>query len=258
MNKQMPYLVSAFAAIGACAVLVFSLPGIGVQEWIIIAVSLLVVSAPPYFFYIKEIKSLLRSVNEKTVAFDRASSEVKRLKVELEKSTTRDEITDLHNMDHFMVLLNHERALTERADYKFTLAVIEIDQHFEIIRSFGNAQSDEFLKLAARVITTALREVDHIARIDNGRFVMTLSGASEEDSIMVMNRVSKMVCQIKIEEEGGEDFVITTSSGLTSYHGTESTEQLMENANKAIEHAIEQGRDRVAGYMFDKDTPAEA
>ena len=43
---------------------------------------------------------------------------------------------------------------------------------------------------------------------------------------------------------------ITSSGGITSFHGTETVEDLIEHAEQALQFAIEQGRDRVAGYNY--------
>ena len=258
MNKTSEIAILVLIVLAAVFMLVVFLPEAGIKGWSYMAVCLSSVAAAAYFLPNKKIRNLSFSLKEQTVASDRARAEIARLRGELEKATTKDELTGLHNLDHFKILVNHERALTKRADYKFTLAMLEVDQYFEIIRNFGNAQANEFLNIASRVIVAALREVDHVARVSDGRFVMTLSGASEQDSVNVMHRVSKLVSQIKIEEEGGEGFEITTSSGLTSYHGSENVDELIDHSRKALDHAVKQGRNRVAGYMFDKGQPAEA
>lgn len=256
MNRLFEFVILTFMVLASLLGLIIFIPGQDILIYGYVAATLVAISVCAVSFSRREIQSLNRQLRERMNSHDRAKGEVARLRAELEKATTKDELTGLHNLDHFKVLLNHERALSERAQYKFTLAMLEIDQYFDIIRNFGNAQANEFLGLSSRVMVAALREVDHVARVGDGRFVMTLCNASEEDSIMVMRRVSKLVAQIKIEEDGGEDFVVTTSAGLTSYHGTESTDLLMEHARKALEYAIKNGRDCVAGFQFDKGEPA--
>lgn len=258
MQKSINYIILVTITLGIFGVLVLTLPELGLAELIAVGIALIVITFVSHFLYSRELNIITQALNEKTIAYDKSRNEVYRLKSDFEHATTKDELTGIYNAAHFMVLLNHERALTERADYNFSLGILEIDQYFEIIRTFGTAQANEVLKLAARVIVAAMREVDHVARIKDGKFLMSLSGATEENSALVLQRVSDLVCQIKIEAEGAENFKITTSCGLTSYHGTESTEQLIANADKALEYAIAQGRDKVAGYLFDKDKEAKA
>lgn len=77
---------------------------------------------------------------------------------------------------------------------------------------------------------------------------------------MVVNRISQLIGQIQISKD--PQLKITNSGGITSYHGTESPQQLIENVNTALEFAIEQGRDRVAGFNYtepaDQDDQTEA
>jgi PleD family two-component response regulator len=50
---------------------------------------------------------------------------------------------------------------------------------------------------------------------------------------------------------------ITTSGGISIYHGTENSDELIGNAGKALEFAIEQGRDRVAGFLYHPPADSE-
>ena len=71
----------------------------------------------------------------------------------------------------------------------------------------------------------------------------------------MINRIRHLISRIKVADE--EDIKITTSGGITSFHGTESSEDLVANANKALEFAVEQGRDRVAGFLYQPPTSKE-
>jgi PleD family two-component response regulator len=78
---------------------------------------------------------------------------------------------------------------------------------------------------------------------------MLLSGAGEDDAVMIINRISQLVSQIKITED--ENIETTNSGGVTTFHGTESPPELIANASKALAFAVEQGRDRVAGFLYE-------
>ncbi|MDH5737594.1 MAG: GGDEF domain-containing protein, partial [Gammaproteobacteria bacterium] len=163
MNRLFEFVILTFMVLASLLGLIIFIPGQDILIYGYVAATLVAISVCAVSFSRREIQSLNRQLRERMNSHDRAKGEVARLRAELEKATTKDELTGLHNLDHFKVLLNHERALSERAQYKFTLAMLEIDQYFDIIRNFGNAQANEFLGLSSRVMVAALREVDHVA-----------------------------------------------------------------------------------------------
>ena len=67
-------------------------------------------------------------------------------------------------------------------------------------------------------------------------------------AVMIIHRISHLVSQIKIKDDA--ELKVTASGGITTFHGTESVDGLIANATKALEFAIEQGRDRVAGFNY--------
>jgi diguanylate cyclase (GGDEF)-like protein len=104
------------------------------------------------------------------------------------------------------------------------------------------------LQLFSRIVKAALREVDVIARLDTDKFGLVLSGCSEEDALVIINRIGQLISQIQVNDK--DDLKITASGGITSYHGTEQPQDLIEHAEEALQFAIEQGREQVAAYNY--------
>ncbi|MBQ62884.1 MAG: hypothetical protein CMQ19_12525 [Gammaproteobacteria bacterium] len=129
-----------------------------------------------------------------------------------------------------------------------TLAVLQVDQFNDVVDKHGLSSANEVLQLFVRIVKAALREVDVVSRQGSDTFGPLLSGATEDDAVLIINRISQLIRQITVAND--EDAKVTTSGGITSLHGTESSEGLVENACKALEFAVEQGRDRVAGFLL--------
>jgi len=160
--------------------------------------------------------------------------------------TTRDELTGCSNERHLLDSLLQHRAMSDRGDYAFTLVVSQVDQFDDLVATHGLARGHELLQLFASILKAALREVDVIARLDTDRFAWLLSGAGESDALSIMSRVSSLIAQIKIEGVTK----VTTSGGITTYHGSESSEDLVAHAEQALAFAAAEGWDRVAGYNY--------
>lgn len=177
-----------------------------------------------------------------------AEARIAEADAEIASLSNFDEVTGAYNERHFLELLSQHRALAVRGTYFFALAVIEVDQFEEVVQSNGLARGNEVLQLFSRIVRAALREVDVLARLDAERFAVILSSASEQDAVSIINRIGQLISQIQVNEE--DTVKITATSGITSYHGTEEVPELMENVAKALQAAVDEGRNLVALYNY--------
>lgn len=256
MQKTRIHLLLAANTIILYGLVLFLLPEGNVEQWIVVGIAMALMMIAPSLIIDRELGSLSRQLKERDVELEEARDELDKLKIRFNEVTTQDELTHCANQSHFLDMLAQHRAMSERGGYQFTVAVIQVDQFSEIVDSQGLEAGNDLLQLFSRVVRAALREVDIIARLDTDKFSLLLSGASEEDAVTVMNRISQLVGQIQVTEAG--DMKVTASGGLTSYHGTETAEELVEHADKALDFAVEQGRDRVAGYLYSEPDEQEA
>ncbi len=248
MRKTRIHLLLATNTLILYGLVLFLLPEGDLRQWIVIAIAMAVMMAAPALIINRELNVLSGELKVRNRELDDSRNEFEKLKTRFDQVTTRDELTQCANRRHFVDMLAQHRAMSERGGYQFTIAVVQVDQFADIVEQRGLSSGNEVLQLFSRVVRAALREVDMVARLDTDKFGLLLSGASEEDALTVIGRIGDLISQIQITD--ADDMRITASSGLTSYHGTESPEQLIEHAEKALDFAIEQGRDRVAGYLY--------
>jgi diguanylate cyclase (GGDEF)-like protein len=188
---------------------------------------------------------------------DRAKQEAHEVRQELEKMksrfaevTTLDELTGCSNQRYFLSLINQHTAMSVRGSYDFTLCVIQVDQFPEIVERQGLTRGNEVLVLFVRLVKAALREVDVVARMDSDpdKFGLVLSGCLEDGALLILNRVSQLIGQVKVNDK--DDIKITASGGITEFHGKETREELIEHAETALQYAVAEGRDRIAGFNY--------
>ena len=213
-----------------------------------VAVGLLLAMVVPAVLIKLSVDRLQSDIDDKVAELRSQGDELSALKSKFSAVTTLDELTGCSNKRHFLELLFQHRAMSERGTYEFTVAVTQVDQFAEIIEKQGLGRGNEVLQLFARIVKAALREVDVIARLEADKFGLVLSGCSEQDALQIINRISQLISQIQVNDQ--DDVKITSSGGITSFHGTESPEDLIAHAEQALEFAVEQGRDRVAGYNY--------
>lgn len=256
MSKTRIYTLLGVNTIVLYSLVLFLLRDATVDQWVVIGLAMVLMVILPGVMINRLVDSLDKSVKDKTAEAKALRQELESVKAKIAQVTTLDELTGCYNKRHFTELLLQHRAMAERGSYNFAVIVAQVDQFADIVDRFGLGRGHEVLQLFSRVVKAALREVDVIARLEAERFALILSGCSETDSLTIINRVSELVGQIQVTEE--DDIKITISGGLTSYHGTESVEELIEHADHALAFAIEQGHDRVAGYNYNPPASEEA
>lgn len=255
MNKTRIHLLLGANTLVIYGLILALVPELHTQQWIVVGIAMAVMMIAPSLVINRALNSLERRATEAEAELEKAREEYASLKERFSSVTTLDELTGCYNQDHFKDVLIQHRAMSERGSYEFTLAVVQVDQFAEIVDNHGLASGNETLQLYTRIVKAALREVDVVARFESDIFAMLLSGASEEDAVMIINRISQLISQIKIKDD--DELKVTTSGGITSFHGTESVDELIAHVSTALNFAVEQGRDRVAGFNYKAPVPDE-
>ena len=254
-QKSRIFLLLGANTIVLYGLVLFLIPEGNTQQLVVIGIAMALMMVAPNLIINRALNSMEHELEHATGELSATREELKDIRATLSSVTTLDELTGCYNESHFREVLTQHRGMSERGSYYFTMAMLQVDQFSDVVDEHGLGDANEVLQLFSRIVKAALREVDVISRQGPDTFGLLLSGATEDDAVMIINRISHLISQIKVADE--EDIKITTSGGITSFHGTESSEDLVANANKALEFAVEQGRDRVAGFLYQPPTSKE-
>lgn len=123
------------------------------------------------------------------------------------------------------------------------LAVIDIDHFKRVNDKFGHLYGDEVLILVANILRSSFRSHDRVFRFGGEEFVVLLRSATLEDARMIFERFRGCVDSYDFPQVGK----ITVSMGFTSIGG-ETPVVILGNADQALYHAKENGRNRVCYY----------
>ncbi len=259
MNKTRIHLLLGTNTLVLYGLVFFLLPEGSSSQLIVIGLAMAAMMIMPSLVINRALNFLEQRAIEAESELESVNADLANLKERFSSVTTLDELTGCYNESHFKDVLLQHRAMSERGTYEFTVAVLQVDQFADIVDEHGLSSGNETLQLFSRIVKAALREVDVLARLGPDVFTILLSGASEDDAVMIIHRISQLIGQIKVKDE--DTLKVTASGGITTFHGTESTDDLIANATKALEFAVEQGRDRVAGFNYkppEEETPADS
>ena len=192
-------------------------------------------------------------VHERTSQLERALYEAQLLKVRYETLSVIDELTELHNRRFFFP---ESRAVLARAvRYKEDLSVLllDIDRFKSINDRYGHAVGDEVLKDVAKLLKEEAREADIVARFGGEEFVLLLPMTGIEGALILAERIREKVKNLNWQV--AEDAIaITVSIGVSEFQSentddmSDSLDELIKQADIAMYHSKDQGRDQVTRY----------
>jgi diguanylate cyclase (GGDEF)-like protein len=161
---------------------------------------------------------------------------------DLEDLAYRDELTELPNRRAWAADLPRAIERARRDGAPLSIAMLDLDHFKRFNDEFGHPAGDRLLKGATAAWRSCLREVDHLARYGGEEFIVLLPGADAAQAATVLDR-------LRVETPAGQSF----SAGVASWDGTETSQELVDRADRALYVAKATGRDRVV-----LDEPAAA
>ncbi|HEY3489794.1 MAG TPA: EAL domain-containing protein [Candidatus Deferrimicrobiaceae bacterium] len=186
---------------------------------------------------------------ENKPAIQMAAHDLSRLKEaenRLDYLAYHDSLTGLPNMLLLNDMLTREMARAKRADAMVALLHFDINRFKEINDTLGFTVGDHVLQGIARLVGSALRESDAVARMTGDKFVLLLPGIKDAADIEETCRRLLELFQTPLRVDGHEIY-ITPCIGITLYPSDgETGDTLFKHAEIAMDRAKSQG----TGYQF--------
>jgi diguanylate cyclase (GGDEF)-like protein/PAS domain S-box-containing protein len=158
-------------------------------------------------------------------------------------SAEHDFLTGLPNRLLLSDRIGQAISLAPRHKNKIAVLFLDLDGFKHINDSLGHSFGDKLLQSVARRLVDCVRESDTVSRQGGDEFVVLLSDAEQwEDAASTAKRLLRTVAEAHLVD--GHVLHITTSIGVSVYpdDGLDA-ETLIKNADTAMYHAKENGRD---------------
>ncbi|MDQ6835926.1 MAG: EAL domain-containing protein, partial [Actinomycetota bacterium] len=160
-----------------------------------------------------------------------------------------DPLTGLPNRLLFIDRLEHTIERLRRRRSLTAILVLDLDRFKLVNDSLGHKVGDELLAAAAPRLKQAVRASDTVARFGGDEFGVLLEEiAGEHEAIDMAQRIASVFTRPFVLE-GNEHFV-TVSIGISLAEGGELAEDLIRDADAAMNRAKERGRARYE--LFDE------
>ena len=188
-----------------------------------------------------------------------AFESVRKSKKEIHHLAFYDALTNLPNRRLFGDRLQQAVEQARRNNHLMGILFIDIDNFKRINDSFGHSIGDKLLRTVASQLLTCLRRSDSVSReLDDGAISVARLGGDE--FTVLLTRLEKAENAANIAKRiidavsvpfllGDEEIVVTPSIGIAVFpYDGDSVEELVKNADTAMFHAKENGKNNYQFY----------
>lgn len=182
--------------------------------------------------------------------------EIKRKNSELEILATRDSLTGCYNRRAFFDLFETVYDEAEKTEKPLSCIMLDIDHFKSINDRFGHTIGDEVIRLIADVLNNHCEyENAIVGRYGGEEFCIVLPFSDMNIAADVAERLRRII-QSTSKDFFKEKVTVTASFGLSCKSDTVSNcSQILEQADKALYVAKENGRNRVIRWQQDNVVP---
>lgn len=160
-----------------------------------------------------------------------------------------DALTGLPNRRLLIDRLGQALALAHRENHQVAVLFMDLDRFKTINDSLGHMKGDALLQNVARRLSGTLREGDTVSRLGGDEFVVVLPSldqpkAAEKVALKLVDALAPPI------DLGGQELRVSASIGISLFpeDGCD-TETLLRNADSAMYHAKDMGRNNYQFFM---------
>lgn len=174
----------------------------------------------------------------------------KKYREDLENKATRDSLTDLYNHAHLIEHLNREISKQKITKESLSFAMIDVDFFKKINDTYGHIAGDLVLKKVSLVLQNVSKENDISGRYGGEEFGLILVNTTREETKEICERIRMIVAE-NIINTGHNKISATISIGFYYKSADDDTtyEKVIENADKALYKAKQNGKNRVEEWV---------
>lgn len=199
----------------------------------------------PEWMTISEIRNKVGRV-EHYIALYIDITERKEYEAQLVNIAHHDQLTGLMNRNFLKEKFDQTRAYADRHQSPFAVLFIDLDGFKQMNDQYGHDAGDEILKVTAKRLQNHLRLTDLCFRLGGDEFLVVYTDVAEIETAQSLAQSLLEAINGPIPFEQNE-LSVAASIGIRYYHPNEtcSTEQLVKDADAAMYHAKQSGRNHV-------------
>ncbi len=182
-------------------------------------------------------------------------TERKSTEQQIKRLVFNDPLTDLPNRNYFQEHLEYSLARAARGKQELAVLILDLDRFKRVNDTLGHGVGDQLLAaVAVRLGETLVVDaggllgedefaVGTFARLGGDEFIVKVTGVAEAADMAKLAR--RLLAALALPfQVGGHEIVVTASAGIAVFPADgENVETLLKNADTAMYHAKQQGKD---------------
>ena len=175
----------------------------------------------------------------------KALLKIKQYKDKIEKVSTTDELTGLHNRRYLQERLESEISRSRRYGTRLSCLLFDID-FFKVVNDmYGYEWGDILLRNLANKLKSMIRKEDILTRYGDEEFLLILPNTSEENAFLFAERFRRDIEKMEFIPAGEEErHPITISVGISTYPCMENVDEDANTIIRYAEHALYNAKKR--------------
>ncbi len=169
----------------------------------------------------------------------------------LARLAVTDDLTRAYNVRYLEPRMNEEIERARRHDHPLSVAMLDLDHFKRVNDTLGHIRGDAVLRAFADRVRDNTRRIDLLVRRGGEEFVLILPATPATQALAWAERVRHAVGILPIDLGDAIFFALTVSIGVATWNRTESAEELVSRADRAMYEAKKLGRDRVVADEAD-------
>jgi len=161
----------------------------------------------------------------------------------LEALATTDSLTGLGNRQTFEQTIKNALYLRNRTKEPISIILIDVDKFKNINDQHGHLIGDKVLKSIALILNESVRKSDYVGRWGGEEFVILAHNCQLATATILADKIRQSIQNSQMPSQQ-----VTVSIGVSEAEGDDSTESLLNKADKALYQAKENGRNCVIQY----------
>ncbi|MDT8448368.1 MAG: ABC transporter substrate-binding protein [bacterium] len=165
----------------------------------------------------------------------------------LHLQATTDALTGCFNRGHFLEQAKRELQRNLRFGRHLSVLMMDLDHFKHINDRFGHQQGDQAIVAFVQAVNGHLRSMDFMGRLGGEEFGVILPETPSSGADIVAERIRAQVESLSLQSDREEPVPLTVSIGISGLRdNSESLEDLLARADRALYQAKDQGRNRIA------------
>ena len=175
----------------------------------------------------------------------KALLKIKEYKDKIERVSTTDDLTGLHNRKYLQERLEEEISRSRRYGTKLSCILFDID-FFKVVNDmYGYEWGDILLRNIANKLNAMIRKEDILTRYGDEEFLLVLPNTSEDNAFLFGERFRREVEKMEFIPAGEEEaHRVTISGGISTYPCMKDVEEDANTVIRYAEHALYNAKHR--------------